>query len=204
MSHCESLGVQCVDSIHVYCTFLRILTLFVEVGNFISLSTFLTEKKRWRGLKQSTMRILLDSALLGWFSAYLRNLTRAQVSAFAHQEMVSVPQSRLTDLPRTETFLSLPFPPPLLPSISHPKGSLSPRGFPGNPGMLGCPWRMAAHQRSCSRSPVARLSWGGRRQEGSVGSAMAGFPVQGLLVCAFFLCSTRAWRGPAGPSKGLA
>lgn len=106
------------------------------------------------------LRILLDSPLLGMFSAYL---TRAQVSAFAHQEMVSMSQSRLTDLPRMETFLSLPFLPPLPPFISHPKGSLLLRGFPGNQGMLGCPWRMAAHQRSCSQLPGASLSWDGRR-----------------------------------------
>lgn len=54
--------------------------------------------------------------------AYLRNLTRkeVQVSASAHQEMVSVSQARLTDLLGRKTFLSLPCPPSL--PISYPKG----------------------------------------------------------------------------------
>lgn len=185
-----------MDSIHIECRFLRILTLFSEVGNFISLSILLTEKKRWQGLKQSTARILSDSPLLGWFSAYLRNLTRVQVSAFAHQEMVSVPQSRLTDLLRTETFLSLPFLPPLPhPSLTRkglscPEGSLGIRVCLAAPGEWP-PISTAAPLRQESGSPGAG---GGKREVWvSHGWIARG---QGAL----YVLSSSA---PQGPARGL-
>lgn len=100
--------------------------------------------------------------------------------------MVSVPQSRLTDLLRRKTFFSLPFPPPLL-SISHPKM------FSGNRGMLECPWRMAGHHHSCcleSGGERALLGAGGGKRE-VWGQTWLDFLWQCFLVCLSFSAPKR-------------
>lgn len=158
-------------------------------------SILLTDKERWQGLKQPMVRILLASPLLGWLSAYLGNLTRFHISAFTHQEMVSVPQSRLTDLLRTETFLSLSFPHP------SPQPSLTRKGLSRPEGSLGIRVRLAAPGEwppisaaaPCGQESGSPGAGGGKREVW--GQPWLGFLWQGFLVCAFLLCSTREGPG---------
>lgn len=122
--------------------------------------------------------------------------------AFAHQEMVSQPQSRLTDLPRTESFLSLPFRPPHAPpGHLSPQRVLSPQWVPWESGRLTAPgeWR---RQHSCSGPGPGRLALlaGGEREGwGQHG----GFPRQVSCVHVIPLLQTSRG-GPAVRSKVLA
>lgn len=148
-------------------------------------------------MKQSILRILLDSPLLGWFSAYLRNLTRAQVLVFAHQEMVSVPQSRLTDLPRRETFLSLPFPPPLPLSISYSKGFLPPQRVPWKSGYAWLPLENGRPSVQLLLVTRSQALLGREEARGKCGVS------HGWISCGKGSLCVLSFSAPQGPGRGL-
>lgn len=108
--------------------------------------------------------------------------------------MVSVPQSRLTDLLRRKTFFSLPSPCPVPPFYLLPAPKASRREWARGLGMLDRPWRMARRQLSCALLPstgMGTLLGAGRGKRAARNHTWLGFLWQGSLVCAFFLCSKK-------------
>lgn len=141
---------------------------------------------------------------------YQRILTRkeVQISVFAHQEMVSVPQSLLTDLPWEE---NLPFSPPPLPGPFAPFHLSPPRILQRDVGTPGCPGRTPA---AAPLLPALRRAWvkapqgaetcprrqallGSCGKRGVWGHTWLALLWQSSLVCALFLCSKKSpWKRP--------
>lgn len=119
--------------------------------------------------------------------------------------MVSVPQSRLTDLLRRKTFFSLPSPCPVPPFYLLPAPKASRREWARGLGMLDRPWRMARRQLSCALLPstgMGTLLGAGRGKRAARNHTWLGFLWQGSLVCAFFLCSKKSpWKRPGEPDQ---
>lgn len=115
---------------------------------------------------------------------HVRNFTRkeVQVSASAHQEMVSVSQARLTDLLGRKTFLSLPCPPSL--PISYPQRILEGTGV-----RLNAPGEWPPSVQLLPESALEPGSPGGRRGRRMWGQTWLDFLWQGFFAGAFSLCS---------------
>lgn len=131
--------------------------------------------------------------------AYLRNLTRkeVQVSASAHQEMVSVSQARLTDLLGRKTFLSLPCPPSL--PISYPKGFSEGTGV-----RLNAPGEWLLSVQLLPESALEPGSPGGQEEgRGMQGQTWLDFLWQGFLAGAFLLCSKKKRGGGLEEAWGV-